>query len=336
MNAKKAFVVFAVALCLMTPAFAGGSPDKGGAATYALSEVHAEGYPTTLADQRFAELVEQRTDGRIKIEVHSGGVLYGDETDAIKALQKGEIAFARVSAGPLAAFVPELNAIQLPYLYRDADHMWQVLDGPIGQQMLGEIERSGSGLVGLCYYDAGERSFYTTKPIRSVDDIRGLAIRVQNNQMMVRMVELLGAKGVTGIGSNDVCDAIAQGKVDGAENNVPTYESMGDYEAAPYFTLDRHTMLPEILLASKQVLDSMDTADAEIIRQCAKETQSYEIMEWNLREFTARRAVESAGCTIIELEPEQIGEFQERMQPLYAQYGAGYEDIIQQIRHTEP
>ena len=334
MNAKKAFAAFAIAFCLVLPSFAGGLLEKGKPKKYALSEVHDEGYPTTLADRRFAELVEQRTNGRIKIEVYSRGALYSSETAAIEAMQEGTLAFARVSSSPVASYVPALNAIQLPYLYRGADHMWEVLNGPIGQQMLEGIEASGSGLVGLCYYDAGSRSFYTTKPVRSVDDMRGLTIRLQNNQMMVQMVELLGANGVTGIDPNDVCSAIAQGKVDGAENNFPTYESMGDYEAAPYYTLDDHTMVPELLLASKQVLDSMNPADVEIIKQCAKETQSYEIMEWNLREFTSRRAVEAAGCTIIELSPEQIAEFQERMAPLYSQYGAGYEDVIEQIRNT--
>ena len=336
MNAKKAFIAVAIALCLVAPVFAGGSSDKGGGGStpYVLSEVHAEGYPTTLADRRFAELVEEKTGGRIKIEVYTGGTLYGEETGAIEALQMGTLAFTRVSASPVASYVPSLNIIQLPYLYRDADHMWQVLNGPIGQQMLAGIEESGSGLVGLCFYDAGSRNFYTTKPVRSVNDMRGLTIRLQNNQMMVQMVQLLGGNGVTGIGPNEVYSAIMQGTVDGAENNFPTYESMGDYEAARYFTMDGHTRVPEILLASKQVLDSMDPADVEIIKQCAKETQDYEIQQWNLREVSARKTVEAAGCTIIELTPAQIEEFQSRMNPLYSQYGAGYEDLIQQIINT--
>lgn len=331
---KKAFVLLAVALAVAVPLFAGGSSDRGRSTTYVLSEVHAEGYPTTLADLRFAELVEERTDGRIKIEVYTGGTLYGEETGAIEALQMGTLAFSRVSASPVASYVPALNIIQLPYLYRDAEHMWQVLNGPIGQQMLEEIEASGSGLVGLCYYDAGARNFYTTRPVYSVADMRGLTIRLQNNQMMVQMVQLLGGNGVTGIGPNEVYSAITQGTIDGAENNFPTYESMGDYEAARYFTLDGHTRVPEILLASKQVLDSLDPADVEIIMQCAKETQGYEIEQWNLREASARRTVEAAGSVIIELSPEQVAEFQERMQPLYSQYGAGYEDLIQQIIDT--
>ena len=202
------------------------------ATTLKLSEVHAEGYPTTLADQEFARLIEEKTEGRIKVEVYSGGQLYGEETGSIEALQLGDIAFARVSASPVASYVPALNAIQMPYLYKNADHMWAVLDGEIGQDMLAQIESSGSGLVGLCWYDAGARSYYTTKKVASVADMKGLKIRMQNNAMMVDMTNVLGGTGVTGIGPNEVYSAIKQGTIDGAENNWPTYQNMGDYEAA--------------------------------------------------------------------------------------------------------
>ena len=169
------------------------------ATTLKLSEVHAEGYPTTLADQEFARLIEEKTEGRIKVEVYSGGQLYGEETGSIEALQLGDIAFARVSASPVASYVPALNAIQMPYLYKNADHMWAVLDGEIGKDMLAQIEASGSGLVGLCWYDAGARSYYTTKKVASVADMKGLKIRMQNNAMMVDMTNVLGGTGVTGI-----------------------------------------------------------------------------------------------------------------------------------------
>ena len=330
---KKLAVLLLLAVALVLPLVAGGSAEKG-QTVLTLSEVHAEGYPTTLADYEFARLVEERTEGRIKIDVYSGGTLYGEETGSIEALQIGDLAFARVSASPVASYVPALNVIQLPYLYRDGDHMWQVLNSEIGQDMLDEIQASGSGLVGLCYYDAGARNFYTKTPITSVADMAGLKIRLQNNAMMVEMVQLLGGNGVTGIGPNDVYSAIQQGTIDGAENNWPTYESMGDYQVAPYFVLDGHTRVPEILLASKAVLDTLDPADVEIIKECAKETQAYEIEQWALREQSSEEKVTAEGVVVAELTPEQIAAFQERMQPLYAKYGAGYEDVIEQIQNT--
>ena len=315
-----------------------------GAVTLKLSEVHAEGYPTTLADHEFARLVEERTEGRVKIDVYSGGSLYGEETGAIEALQLGDLAFSRVSASPVSSYVPAMNAIQMPYLYKNADHMWAVLDGEIGQKMLSEVQASGSGLVGLCWYDAGARSYYTNKPVTCVADMKGLKIRMQNNRMMVAMTNVLGGVGVTGIGPNEVYSAITQGTIDGAENNWPTYQNMGDYEAAPYYVLDKHTMVPEILLASEAVLAELDEADVEIIKACARETQEYEKQKWAEKEASSEQIVRAAGCTITELTPEAFAEFQEAMtrpvtgvegiddgKSLYEMYGGAYQDVIDAI-----
>ena len=311
------------------------------AATLKLSEVHVEGYPTTLADQEFARLVEERTEGRVKIEVYANGSLYGEETGAIEAMQLGDIAFARVSASPVSSYVPAMNAIQMPYIYKSADHMWTVLDGEIGQNMLAEVQASGSGLVGLCWYDSGSRNFYTTTKVEKPADLKGLKIRMQNNAMMVDMTNVLGGVGVTGIGPNDIYSAITQGTIDGAENNWPTYYTKGDYEAATYFCLDAHTRVPEILLASEAVLSELDPADVEIIKQCAKETQEFEKAEWAKMEKTAEDAVRANGNTIIEPTAEQMAEFQAAMTTpsdvlggvsLYDKYGAGLEEYIDAIK----
>ncbi len=318
-------LTLALALCMATSALA--------ATTLKLSEVHAEGYPTSLADYEFARLVEEKTEGRIKIEVYTGGTLYGEETGAIEALQMGDLAFSRVSASPVASYVPAINAIQMPYLYKNSEHMWAVLNGEIGQGLLAGIEESkGSGLVGLCYYDAGSRCFYTTKPVKSVADMTGLKIRMQNNQMMIRMVELLGGTGVAGIGPNEVYSAITQGVVDGAENNWPTYQNMGDYEAAKYYTLDHHTRVPEILLASQDVMNSLSEEDQAIIRECAKLTQAYEIEQWAIKEKSSEEIVRAAGAEVIELTPEAYAEFQAAMDPLYEEFGAEYKDTIDAIK----
>lgn len=303
-----------------------------------LSEVHAEGYPTALADQEFARLVEEKTEGRIKVEVYLGGTLYGQETEAIEALQLGDLAFARVSASPVGSYVPSINAIQMPYLYKNGAHMWAVLNGEIGQKLLADIEtgvnKDGvpSGIVGLCYYDAGNRSFYLTKAVNTKADMAGLKIRVQNNPMMVAMVEALGATAVTGIGPNDVYASITQKVIDGAENNWPTYQNMGDYEAAPYYILDQHTRVPEILLASKAVKDTIDPADWAIIEECAKATQEFEIQKWAEKEKSSEEIVRAAGTTVIELTPEARAEFEASMASLYETFGADYTDIITAIK----
>ena len=302
------------------------------AGTYRLSEVHAEGYPTSLADREFARLVEERTNGRIKIDVYTGGTLYGQETGAIEALQAGDLAFTRVSAAPVASYVPAANAIQMPYLYKSGEHMWEVLNGDIGQKLLADIEASGSGLVGLCYYDAGSRCFYLTREVETVADMKGLKVRMQNNRMMVRMVELLGATGVTGIGPNEVYSAIQTGTVDGAENNWPTYQNMGDYEVAKFYILDHHTRVPEILLMSQEIRDELDAGDFAIIQQCARDTQEFEIRAWAEKEKASEEIVRKAGTAVVALTPEAFAGFQAAMTPLYEEFGKDYKDIVAAIR----
>ena len=167
---------------------------------------------------------------------------------------------------------------------------------------------------------------------------------VQNNRMMVAMTNVLGGVGVTGIGPNEVYSAITQGTIDGAENNWPTYQNMGDYEAAPYYVLDKHTMVPEILLASEAVLADLDEADVEIIKACAKETQEFEKQKWAEKEASSEQIVRAAGCTITELTPEAFAEFQDAMtrpvtgmegiddgKSLYEMYGGAYQDVIDAI-----
>lgn len=318
------------ALCVL-PCFV--SCTRSGSITLRLSEIHAEGYPTALADAEFSRLVAEKTGGRITIEVHAGGSLFNSEDAAIKALQAGKLDFARVSASPVGTYVPEINAHSLPYLYNNADHMWRVLNGKVGQQLLDNIEKSGSGLVGLCYYAAGSRSFYLTKPVRDIKDFAGLKIRVQNNVMMVRMVELLGAKGVTGISANDVKAAIQNGSIDGAENNWPTYESMGDYTVARYYILDSHTRVPEILLGSSASMKRLSPQDAAIIRECAKKTQEFEFAQWAKKEAASEAIIRATGQnTIIELSDRAFNEFQKAMDPLYSEYGAEYTSVINQIK----
>ena len=152
-----------------------GGPEPEFVLTYA--ENQAEDYPTTLGAYRFAQLVEERTGGRIQIQVNAGGTL-GDERTVIEQLQFGGIDFARVSLSPLAEFVPRMNVLQMPYLYNDSQHMWRVLEGPVGDEFLGAVD--SAGLTALSWYDAGARNFYSSrKPVQTVEDVKGMRIRVQ-------------------------------------------------------------------------------------------------------------------------------------------------------------
>ncbi|MBQ1591015.1 MAG: TRAP transporter substrate-binding protein [Treponema sp.] len=302
--------------------------------TLRLSENHGAGYPTALADEEFARLVEEQTEGRVVIEVREGGALAQNEGDAIEGLKNGDLAFTRVSASSVAPYVDKINAIQFPYIYKSSEHMWNVLNGSIGQEILSEIERTSKDLVGLCYYDAGSRNFYVTKPVNSVSDMKGLRIRVQNSQLMLDMCEALGAKGVVGLNMTEIRGAIMNDIIDGAENNFPSYESNGDYSIAPYFILDSHTRVPEILIASKKVLNRLDPKDVEIIKSVAKQTQEFEIQKWKEKEAASEQISRQNGCKVIQLTPKAYEEFQKAMAPVYEKHGQKYMSIIEAIRAT--
>ena len=150
--------------------------------------------------------------------------------------------------------------------------------------------------------------------------------------MMVDMCSMLGAVGVTGIGTDAVYGEILSGNIDGAENNWPTYESMGDYKAANCYIIDEHTRVPELLIASKVAMQRVSPEDLAIIKQVAKETCAFEIQKWSEKEKTSEQVIRANGNQVIELSSAAHDEFQRAMQPLYEKYGSSYSSIISAIR----
>ncbi len=295
---------------------------------FTYSENQAEDYPTTRGAYKFAELVKERTNGRIQILVRAEGIM-GDEQEVVEQLQYGGIDFVRASMGSVAEFVPELNVLQMPYLYVDSEHMWRVLESDIGQEFMGKLK--DYGLVGLSWYDAGARSFYTAKkPIEKLEDVAGLKIRVQESTMMTEMIEALGGTGVP-LSYDKVYSALETGEIDGAENNWPSYESMNHYEVAPYYTVDEHSRLPEVQMISQITWEKLSPEDQEILRQCARESAEYERQLWTRRSEDSERRVREAGCTVTELSAEERARFREAMMPLYEKYCSDYMDIIERI-----
>lgn len=296
--------------------------------TYA--ENQPEGYPTVLGAQRFAELVRERTEGRVIIQVkHSGE--FGSESEVLDQMAFGGIDFARVSLAELSDEIPKLNVLQLPFLYEDADHMWRILDGEIGEEFLTVF--SEAGLVGLSWYDAGARCFYTdVTPIRTPEDMAGLTVRVQDSQLVMDMVKLLGATPVT-FPYGDVSYAFEMDKIDAAENNWPAYQIQEHYKLAKYFTVDEHSRVPEIQLASRQTWDKLPTEYQDIIAQCARESALYQRQLWKEQESRSRAEAIEAGCVEIILRPFQKNAFRTLAEPLYEQYCAEYMDLVDQIRN---
>ena len=307
----------------------GGSGDK---IVLRYAENQVKDYPTTQAAQKFADLVKEKTNGRITVEVYDSGQL-GDEKSVIEQIQFGGIDMSRVSLTPLSEFSRNLMALQLPYLYRDADHMWKVLDGDIGKDLLKSTE--DSGIVGLSWYDAGARNFYDTQhEIKGLADMKGLKIRVQESSMMMDMVKALGAN-PTPMAYGEVYSALQTNVIDGAENNWPSYESTSHYEVAKYYVVDEHSRIPEMQIISKQTMDKLSPEDQKIIRECAAESAKYERQLWAEREKSSEEKVKAGGATITRLSDEARAEFVKAVQPLYDQYGAEYKDLIQKIRDVK-
>ena len=288
------------------------------------------GYPTTQGAERFAQLVQERTGGRVVIQVHSDAE-YGTEQEIWEQLAMGGVDFARLSLAIAADDLPKLNVLQLPYLYRDAAHMWRVLDGPIGEEFLRVFAERD--MVGLSWYDAGARSFYAKQPIRSLNDLAGTTVRVQDSQIVLDMMKLLGSQPVT-FAYSDVYSAFQTGKIDAAENNWPAYYRMDHYKVAPYYTVDEHSRVPEVQLASGRTWAQLPEEYQSILRQCARESAQYERQLWTEEEARARQSVLAAGCREITLSEEELEAFRTLVQPLYARYCGEELELVEAIQQA--
>ncbi|QZY54674.1 TRAP transporter substrate-binding protein [Crassaminicella profunda] len=296
------------------------------------AESHVDDYPTTKADKEFARLVEERTNGRIKVEVYPGNQL-GEEKATIEQVQFGGIDFTRVSLSPLTNFSPKLNVLTLPYLYRDSEHMWKVLNGEIGQEFLDSL--GDSGFTGLCFYESGARSFYNAKrEIKTIEDLKGLKIRTMESKLMVSLLSSLGVS-PTPMPHGETYSALQTGVIDGAENNIPTYESSSQYEVAKYYTVDEHTRVPDIVVASKMTMDKLSKEDQEIIKQAAKDSIKLQRKLWNQKVKESEEKVVAAGCKITKLDPVEKEKFVELVQPIYDEFAADYKDIVQKIKDVK-
>ena len=295
-----------------------------------LSTNHAADYPTTLALDEFAKTVEAETEGRIKIEVYPSAQL-GEEQDVVEQLQIGAIDFARISLATITEFSRSLDVLILPYLYRDSNHMWNVLEGEIGDEFLQSV--SNANLIGLTFYDAGSRNFYNTKhDVKSVADLKGMKIRVQESKLMMGLVEALNAS-ATPMPFSDVYNSLQTGVIDGAENNWPSFISTNHYEVAKYFTVDEHSRVPEMLIASKMVMDGLSAEDQEIIHKAARDSLGVQKELWAAEEAKSEQIAKDAGVSVTYLDSNE--EFQKAVEHLYAEFGGEYTELIDRIKAVQ-
>jgi len=296
------------------------------------SDTHPDGYPTVAAVEYMGKLLEERSGGRIGIDMFHSAQL-GEEKDTIEQTRLGVIDLNRVSLGPFNNLIEETKIPSLPYIFRSTDHMHRVMDGPIGEEILAAFE--AHDLIGLAFYDGGSRSFYNReRPINSIEDLAGLKFRVMQSDLFVDMVNSLGAN-ATPMPYGEVYSSIQTGVIDGAENNWPSFESSGHYEVAGYYTLDQHLIVPEVLVMSAKAWNKLSAEDQAMVRQAAKDSVPVMRKLWAEREAVSEAKVREAGVEIItDIDKTP---FIEAMVPVYAKFvdTDRLRDMVKRIQATE-
>lgn len=287
------------------------------------------GHPVHAAMEHMATRLEELSGGTLAIDIYPSAVL-GSETECLEQVQNGSLDLTKVSAAVMESFVPEMAVFGLPFLFRDSEHYWQVLSGPIGATLLQKGEPKL--LRGLCYYDSGSRNFYTrSKPVRTPDDLEGLKIRVVNSATAISMVNAMGAA-PTPIAWGELYSALAQGTVDGAENNPPSFVSNKHYEVCKHFTLDGHTRIPDMLLIGTKTWARLTPQAREQIQQAADDSSHFQRRLWDRETARSLEIAKAEGVTIYEVDQAP---FVARVAPMLAEIESPeVRSLARQIRET--
>ncbi len=285
-------------------------------------------HPVHKAMVFMASRVAEKSQGRLRIDIYPSEQL-GSERECLELLQIGSLGMTKVSCSVLEGFVPSVSVLSLPYLFRDENHLFSVLGGEIGKRLLLEGEKYW--LRGLCYYDAGSRSFYTkVKPILEPADLAGLKIRTQQSPTSVRMLQLLGGSPAP-IAWGELYSALQQGVVDGAENNPPSFHLSRHYEVCKHYSLDEHTFVPDILLISTRTWADLSPEFQKIIQEAADESVRVQRQLWREATAAAIRIVEEAGVKIYR--PDKSA-FAEKVASIYEEVKSNpvIDRLVQEIR----
>jgi tripartite ATP-independent transporter DctP family solute receptor len=295
--------------------------------------IHVAGYPNTVAMDKFAELLKEKSGGKMTLKMYHSGTL-GSQPDAIEQLRLGGLEIANFNMGPIGPIVPEANVVSLPFIFKNTDHMWRVLDGKAGEMINAGLAKKG--MVSLAWYDAGSRSFYNSKkPIMVPADVTGMKVRVMNNDLYSGMISALGGN-PSPMAFSEVYQSLKTGVVDGAENNWPSYESTGHYEVAGFHSNSQHLIIPEILAINADVYNALSAEEKKIVKEAAEESAVIQRDLWKKREMASEKKVIAAGVKANEI-PDKSA-FQAAMVPVYAKYLAdnpGLKPLVELIQKTE-
>ncbi len=274
-----------------------------------------QSHPVHLAMEHMAARLAEKSGGTLLLEIAPNGQL-GSETDCIEYVQRGALALTKTSTGPLESFVPAMAVFGVPYAFRDSDHYWKVVEGEIGAELL--KAGTGVGMHGLCYYDAGARSFYTVgRPILAPDDLVGMKIRVQESKTAIAMIEALGGS-PTPMSLGELYSGLQQRIVDGAENNPPSFASTRHFEVCKHYSLDEHTRSPDILLVSEVWWNRLDAEQKRWLSEAATESTVLQKRLWQAETDQALQTAQAEGVQVHH--PDKTA-FTKKVANMHAAYG---------------
>lgn len=295
--------------------------------------IHVEDYPVSHGMEKFIADVSEGTDGRITGKVFHGGVL-GSQPDAIEQVRLGAIDFGVFSLGPMGQAVPEANVVSLPFIFKSIDQMYRLMDGAAGDAIDAGLQKKG--IVALGWYDAGARSFYNSQhPINTPDDVKGMKVRVMNNDLFVGMINSMGGN-ATPMAFAEVYQSLKTGVVDGAENNPPSYESTSHYEVAKYYSISEHLIIPECLCMSKRTWDKLSAEDQAVVKAAGRASADHQRELWQAREKKSMETVIAGGTEVNQIADK--APFQAAMASVYDSFlkdNPELTDLVNLIRNAD-
>jgi tripartite ATP-independent transporter DctP family solute receptor len=295
------------------------------------SDVHPLGYPTVEAIQSMGKKLEAATNGRISIQMYPSMQL-GGEKEMIEQVQVGALQIARISVGAMGPVVDELNVFNMPFIFRDEQHMRKVIDGPIGQELLEKISSNpNSRLIALGWMDAGTRNVYSNKPVTKPADLKGMKVRMMGNPIFVETMNAMGGNGVA-MGFNELYSAMQTGVVDGAENNEPTVLAQNHYQVAKVYSLTGHLIIPEIFVFSKRTWETLTPEDRALVKRFSREAQLEQRQLWDEKTSKATDELKSKGVQFVTADKAA---FYKATQPIRDKYGAKYAVLLKRIEDTK-
>ena len=323
MNFKR--TLLAAALPLMFT-FAGAAQ----ALELKVADIHPKGYPTVEAEESMGKTLTKETNGELTFKYFPGGVL-GSEKEVIEQMQFGAIQMSRVSLGIVGPVVPDVNVFNMPFIFRDQQHMRNVIDGPVGDEILDKITNSEFGLVALAWMDGGTRNIYTKKPVRKLEDLKGMKIRVQGNPMFIDMMNAMGGNGIA-MDTGEIFSALQTGVIDGAENNPPTLLEHNHFQNAKFYSLTGHLILPEPIVMSKITWEKLTPDQQTLVKKAAKAAQAEERVLWDKKSAASEEKLKAAGVEFITVDKKP---FYDATAPVREKYGAKYADLIKKIEAVQ-